>query len=439
MGWGDTDGSNASRRAVLRRVGMIGGTAVVLAGCTSDGNASDDGDANDPDDTSQLELIHWWTAGGEEDALEALLDGFLEEHEEGVIEENPAPGGAGSALNAAVQSRLIDEEPPSTFQIWPGEALRPFVDSNVLAALDDIWSDDMREAYIDSVRELSQRNGVYVAVPVNIHRLNNLFYNVDVVEDVGVDPRSVDDPETLLEVFEAVADAGYTPLAHQTQDAWPTVQLWETVFLGQHGLETFQSFLDGDVDGLAEPVAESLSLIERYREHVSPDASSIAWDEANAQVITGDAAFTHQGDWAAGHYSSAELTYGEEWSHVAFPGTDGVYTMVLDSFVMPDPNPSPELTSAFLQYCGSVDAQRRFNQPKGSIPPRTDVPAEEFPPFLQDQMADFDASGDQLPTITHGSAIHPATKNQLEEAFASFLESWNVETTAERLLEIVGP
>ncbi len=51
--------------------------AVVLAGCTSDGHASDDGDANDPDDTSRLELIHWWTAGGEEDALEALLDGFL--------------------------------------------------------------------------------------------------------------------------------------------------------------------------------------------------------------------------------------------------------------------------------------------------------------------------------------------------------------------------
>ncbi|MEY7851016.1 ABC transporter substrate-binding protein [Natrarchaeobius sp. A-rgal3] len=437
MGRGTIEGSSASRRSVLRRAGTLGGVTVGLAGCTSSDRSSDEVDETDPTEEAELELVHWWTAGGEEDALEALLDGFLEAHDDAVIEENPAPGGAGSALNAAVQSRLIDDSPPSSFQIWPGESLRPFTDSDVLADLGELWSEEMREGYIDSVQELSRRDGAYVAVPINIHRLNNLFFNVDIVAESGVDPEAIDDPETLLEAFDAVADAGYTPLAHQTQDAWPTVQLWETVFLGQHGVGAFQSFLEGDVDGLGGAVADSLSLIERSREHVSPDASSIAWDEANAQVIAGDAAFTHQGDWAAGHYSSAGLVYGAEWDHVAYPGTEGVYTMVLDAFVMPEPNPSPELTEKFLEYCGSVDAQRRFNPPKGSIPPRTDVPAEEFPEFLRDQIDDFDASTAQPPTITHGSAVHPATKNQFEEAFASFLESWDVEATAARLLDIV--
>lgn len=434
-----------NRRAYLRTTGAIGTAGIAgFAGCL-DGDeeelaGDEDGDGGGEQD-EQLEIIHWWTAGGEEDALNALLDGFLEEHgyDEGVIDENPAPGGAGAAIDAEIRSRVIDEDPPSTFQIWPGESLRIYTEADALADIGDVWDDDMQGAYLDSVQELASPEGELVSVPINIHRLNNVFFNTAVVEDSDVDPNAIDSPEAFLDALEAVDAAGYTGFAHQTQAEWSTLQLWETVFVAQHGADAFQSFLNGEVEEHEAEIQESLELVVDYGQYFSPDASSIAWDEANAQVINGDAAFIHQGDWAAGQYGAAEdFEYGTDWDYAAFPGTDGIYSVVMDSFVMPEPNPSPDLTQEFLSYCGTVDAQERFNPIKGSIPPRTDVPEDEFGPFLQDQMADFEGSEQQPPTIAHGSGIEPEGKSQIEQAFAQFIENWDPEETTQRIVNELG-
>ncbi|MCU4753358.1 extracellular solute-binding protein [Halobacteria archaeon AArc-curdl1] len=414
-----------SRRQYITATGVIGGISLTgLSGYLSDGGVQEE----------TLEIVHWWTAGGEEEAIESLLDGYQEANPNVEIDNNPAPGGAGSALDVAIRSRIVDETPPSTFQIWPGESLRPYTDAGVLASVEDIWDDNMRDAYLESVMEAASPEDELVSVPINIHRLNNLFYNVEVVEDAGIDPEGIEDPADVLEALEAADDAGYVGMAHQTTTEWSTVQLWETVFVGQHGADVFEAYIAGETDDLEDEVRESLDLVVDYSEYFSPDAGAIAWDEGNAQVINGDAAFIHQGDWAAGQYGEAEFEYAEEWDYVPYPGTEGVYSMVMDSFVMPEPNPSPEATEAFLEYCGTVDAQERFNPIKGSIPPRTDVPIDEFPPFLQNQMEDFEASEEQPTTIAHGSAVRPEIKSEIEEAFSRFIETWDVEETTQDLL-----
>ncbi|WP_440771148.1 ABC transporter substrate-binding protein [Natronorubrum sp. DTA28] len=422
-----TRGDILSRRRYLQATGAAGIAA--LAGC-SDEAADED----------QLEVVHWWTAGGEEEAFEALMDGFEEEYPDYEPNPNPAPGGAGTAIDTAIQTRVLDEDPPSTFQIWPGEALRTYTDADALAPVGDHWEDDAHDAYLDSVVEASSPEGDVVAVPINIHRLNNVFYNVEVLDDVGIDPEEIESPEDLLDAFEAADDAGYVGLAQQTQEAWGILQLWEVVFTGQHGVDAFQRFLDGEAADLEEEIHESLSLVEEYSEYFNEDASTVSWDEANAGVITGDTAFHHNGDWAAGEYQAADddedFAYGEQWDYMPFPGTEDVYTMVMDSFVMPTNNPSPDATEAFMEYCSTVDAQERFNPLKGSIPPRTDVPTDEFPPFLQDQMDDFEASAEQITSISHGSGLEPGLSNEVEEEFAVFTDNWDPDETTQDLINI---
>ncbi|MHC3439625.1 ABC transporter substrate-binding protein [Natrialbaceae archaeon A-gly3] len=413
-----------SRRTYLRGTGIAG--AVGLVGLS--------GPAVAQEEFEEFEIVHWWTAGGEEDALNALLEGFTEEYPDVEINNNPAPGGAGSALDAAIRSRVVDETPPSTFQIWPGESLRPFTDADVLASVEALIDDETREAYLDSVLEAASPEGELVSVPLNIHRLNALFYNVEVVEEAGVDPETLESPADVLDALEAVEEAGFTGMAQQTTTEWSTVQLWETVFVAQHGVEAFEQYLAGETDGLEEEVRDSLEIVDAYSEYFSPDAGAIAWDEANTQVIDGSAAFIHQGDWAAGQYEAADFAFEDEWDFVPFPGTDGVYAMVIDSFVMPEPNPSPQATEAYLEYLSTVDAQERFNPIKGSIPPRTDVPEDEFGPFLQRQMEDFEASEQQVTTIAHGSAVRPEIASEIDEAFARFLETFDVEETTQGLL-----
>lgn len=436
----------------LTRRHYVGGAGAVLttglAGCTGggDSDAGSDGgdsggDSSDTDESSggesagsELEIVHWWTAGGEQDAYQALLDGFREANPDVEIVDNPAPGGAGSAIDTVIQNRVIDGNPPSTFQIWPGQALTPYTDEGLLESIgDSVWDDEMREVYLDGVIDLAQPAGELVAVPINIHRLNNLFYNVSVLDDAGVDPASIDSPQGLLDAMETVAaETDATPMAHQTQAPWSSLQLWENIFIGEQDVETYQMLLDGDVAPLEDAVRSALETLASYADYFPEDAGSISWDQGNNDVIAGDAAFLHQGDWAAGQYGSAsDFAFGDDWDMVAFPGTEGVYHSVIDSFVFPTNNPSPAATEAFLNYAGTVDAQQRFNPIKGSIPPRTDVPMDEFGPFLTRQFEDFQNSETQPPTITHGTGVAPAVQSSLSEAFANFNGNLDVDQAFE--------
>jgi ABC-type sugar transport system, periplasmic component len=204
------------------------------------------------------------------------------------------------------------------------------------------------------------------------------------------------------------------------------------VFIGQQNVEDYQTLLGGDVAPMEDAVRSALDTLASYADHYPEDAGSISWDQGNNDVIAGDAAFLHQGDWAAGQYGSAEdFAFGDDWDMVAFPGTEGVYHSVIDSFVFPTNNPSPEATEAFLNYAGTVDAQERFNPVKGSIPPRTDVPMDEFGDFLSRQFEDFQNSDAQPPTIAHGTGVAPAIQSSLSEVFANFNGSLDIDQAYE--------
>ncbi|ADQ67004.1 carbohydrate ABC transporter substrate-binding protein [Halogeometricum borinquense] len=444
-----------SRRTYLRLSGLAGAGMAGLAGCSGGGDqtttteeTTESGEGTSGEtaaDTTteqsggnELELVHWWTAGGEKDALQALLDGFKEEYPDVELNNNPAPGGAGSALDTVIKNRVLNRNPPSTFQIWPGKALTQYVEGDVLQDIgDSVWSQEMRDAYRQGVQNLSQPAGNYVAVPINIHRLNNLFYNASVLEEAGVDPASLSDPGALNDALDTIAsETDAVPMAHQIKSPWSSVQLWETIFLGYNGADTYNSaIVEGNIADHESAVKESLQTLKDYHEHFNQDAGSVSWDQANGKVVNGDAAFIHQGDWAAGQYKSAsEFEYDSDWGMIPFPGTSGQYSVVTDSFVFPKNNPSPEATRKFLSYCGTVDAQKRFNPIKGSIPPRTDVPTDPFGPFLQSQIEDFKNSDAQPPTIAHGTAVTPDVHGDIDEAFASFNEQWNVEGAYDALV-----
>ncbi|AGN02752.1 sugar ABC transporter substrate-binding protein [Salinarchaeum sp. Harcht-Bsk1] len=434
--------SGLGRREYMRGAAAAGAAGTTLfAGCLTGDDGGGDGVEGVPDEPAEdetFEIVHWWTAGGEEEALNALIDSYTEAYgySGSDINNNPAPGGAGSAIDTAIQTRVIDEDPPSTFQIWPGGSLTPYTDADALNAINDVWTDEMESSYLDGVIDTAQDGDDFVAVPLNIHRLNQVFYNVEVAEDVGVDLGGLSSPEDLLDAMASADEAGYIGMAQQTGSVWSTLQLWEMVFLGQHGADTYRDVLDGNVGDYESQIQESLQLIVDYREYFTPNASSVTWDEANQDVISGDALLIHQGDWAAGQYAAAEgFDYGSGWDYATVPGTSDVYSIVMDSFVMPDPNPSPTMTKQWLRHCGSVEGQIAFNTRKGSIPPRTDVSMDEFPPFLQDQSSDFGDSSEQIPTIAHGSGTDPDSKSTFEQIFSGFLENWNASETAGQIVD----
>ena len=410
-----------SRRTVLTTTSAA--AVAGLAGCSGGGG----------DGGNELELLHAWSSGDGQDAIAALLEGFQEEHPDVEFAEEPVDGAARSNLDQVVLNKLQANDPPSTFQTWPGKTLEKF-DGAFEDIEGDVWDDDLKENYLAGPQEQAQHNGSYVTVPLNIHRINNLFYNVSVVEEAGVDPESFEEPSDVVDACATIAEeTDAVPFAHQASGAWSTSQLWETILLGQAGIDGYEAFISGNGD--RDQVESALETVVDLREYYPGDSSSISFTEANTMVMDGDAAFIHQGDWAAGAYGNEDgFEYGEDWDQVSYPGTSGSYLLNMDSFPFMANNPSPEATRQFLSYCGSAEGQVLFNEKKGSIPPRSDADVSSLNAFQQDQFDDFNGSDNQPPSIEHGLAVSPGVKTNVTDAFSGFLEEYDAAGTAEDLI-----
>jgi len=417
-----TDRKGVSRRRVLQGAGVA--AVAGLAGC---GGGSGDSGAN------SIELLHAWSDGDGNAAIEALIGGFQEAHPDVEFAEEPVNGAARSNLDQVVQNRLQSSNPPSTFQTWPGQTLNKFGD-----AYDDIegdvWNDDLKNNYLEGPQAQAQLDGTYVTVPLNIHRINNLFYNRNVLDSAGVDPSSMSSPGDVVSACEQVAqNTDAVPFAQQTSGTWSTTQLWETILLSTGGIDGYEAFINGN--GNRSDVKAALDSVVALSEHYPSDASSIGLTEANTMVMDGEAAFIHQGDWAAGAYSNADgFNYGEQWGQVTYPGTSGSYLLNMDSFPFLSNNPSPEATKTFLSYCGTAEAQVLFNAEKGSIPPRSDADVSQLNQFQQDQYEDFNNADSQPPSVEHGLAVSPGIKTNISSAFSGFLENYDADATADALL-----
>ncbi|RDZ90639.1 ABC transporter substrate-binding protein, partial [Haloferax sp. Atlit-6N] len=145
-------------------------------------------------------------------------------------------------------------------------------------------------------------------------RLNCLFYNVSVVDEAGSDVDSLNSPSALIDAFETVqSETDAVPMTHAMSGTWTTTQLWGAVMLAVNGYQPYMDFLNGEgsesaVRSAFETTAE---MLENY---ISDDVASLNLTASNQNIINGNAAFIHQGNWAAGAIRNAEnFAYDEDW------------------------------------------------------------------------------------------------------------------------------
>ena len=435
-----------TRRSVL----ATGSTAFALglAGClggdgdeNSGGNETDGGNGSNGGGSGEtLEVLHGWTGGDGEQAIAALTSGFEEKYPDVKADFNPVGAEANQQLNTLVVQRLSAQNPPSSWAAWPGKHLTQFTADGLLGDItDSVWKKNgMEDAFLEEATELSKFDGKYVCVPVGSHRLNNLFYNVQVVEEAGVDPKSITDPGALVDALKTVdeeTDAAGMSQALTTSNTM--LSLWAQTLLGSAGYDAYMNVMEGKGD--VEKVKAALEYVKQYGQYFNEDADSTNPPASNQKIMNGEAAFLQQGNWMAGGYRANDLTYEKDWGWIPFPGTEDMYTLHFDAFVFPKGGPAPEAAKQWLSYCGSVDAQVAFNKRKGSIPPRTDAPKDEFGPFLQQTMEDYSSVKYKPPTVAHGLAVPPGTLSDLRGAFSNnFMGPFDVDATAQGIIDAIG-
>jgi glucose/mannose transport system substrate-binding protein len=372
-------------------------------------------------DEGAVEVFSWWTAGGEAEGLEALIELFNDQYPEYEFVNAAVAGGAGTAARAVLASRLAASDPPSSWQGHAGqELIGTYVAADQLEPLNFLFEEEgwlyvLPEAIIPQISE----DGAIYSVPVNIHRANVLWYVPEQLDGFGVDvPTTWDEFFAVAEELEA---QGVTPLALGEQ--WTAVHLFETVLLGTMDVATYDGLWDGTTDWGGPEVAEAIEVFDRVLDYTNDDAATLAWDQATQLVIDGDAAFNIMGDWAAGYFTAQGLEPGADgygWAPV--PGTDGVFQWLSDSFVLPVGAHNRDGAIAWLRVVGSAEGQDAFNPIKGSIPARIDADRSLYDEYLLSAMEDWE-SDEITGSLQHGTVANDAFKSEIDSSLGLFLSS----------------
>ncbi len=307
--------------------------------------------------TGKLEIFSWWTAGGEADGLNAMIEIFKTMYPDVEFINATVAGGAGSNAKAVLATRMQAGDPPDSFQVHAGhELINSWVAAGAMEPVTSIFVDNgWMDKYPKGVIDILSKDGEIWSVPVNIHRSNVLWYNKKVFSDNGLEA-----PKTFDEFF-AAADklkaAGVTPLALGDNGIWAATNLFETVLLGTMGPEKYIGLWNGTTDWAGEDVTLALENFAKMMGYVNEDHAALSWDQAAQYVVDGAAAMTVMGDWAEGYFKSVGLTPNVEFGYIPAPGNAGTFIMLSDSFGLPKGAPNREAALAWLTLAGSQEGQ----------------------------------------------------------------------------------
>src|SRR5471032_3549404 len=160
-------------------------------------------------DVKEVQMLHWWTSGGEAAALNVLKQDLSKEGF--AWKDVPVAGGGGEGAMTALKAMVAAGNPPTASQILGYYA----VDYAEAGKLGDITALAQKEGWDKVVPTALQKftttNGKWDAVPVNIHSVNWVWINKAVMDKIGgTEPKTFDDFVALLDKAKA---GGVIPLA----------------------------------------------------------------------------------------------------------------------------------------------------------------------------------------------------------------------------------
>ncbi len=387
-----------------------------------------------------VEVLHWWTSGGEAAALNVLKDDLASK---GVDwQDMPVAGGGGEAAMTALRARVTAGNAPTAVQML-GFDIRDWAAEGALANLDDVASEEGWDAVVpEALKAFSKYDGHWVAAPVNVHSTNWVWISKKALDDAGgAVPTNWDE---LVAVLDKMKENGITPLAHGGQ-AWQDATIFDAVVLSMGNDFYKASMIDLDEDALGgDQMVEVFNRMAKLRSYVDDNFSGRDWNLASAMVINGEAGMQMMGDWAKGEFLKADQVPGEDFVCIRFPGTQGSVTFNSDQFAMFKVNDPAAQEAQKLMASAVMNPtfQSAFNVVKGSVPARTDVPDTDFDACGKKGMKDLaeaNASGSLFGSMAHGHAVPASIKNAMYDVVtAHFNGEYDAQTAAAELVAAVA-
>jgi len=380
--------------------------AVAVTGCTP---SSDDETSQATAQNNTVEVLHWWTSGGEAAAIAILKEDMAKQ---GIgWNDVPVAGGGGAAAMTALKMRVVSGNPPTAAQL----SMAPTQEWAAEGLLEDV-SDLAQSQNWDSVlpavvKDIVTYEGRWIGTPINLHRANWMWMNAKVFADNNLSP------PTSWDEFYAAGDIlkakGIIPLA-MGSEPWQEILLFQSLVVAVGGPQLYQNAvleLQPEALGSAEMV-QVFDHMRRLKGYIDANTVGRAWNEASAMVMNGQAAMQLMGDWVKGEITNAKLVPGEDILCTPAPGTAGTALVHGDIFVMFHVGDDGKAAQrALASNIMDPAFQERFNLLKGSAPARLDVSEERFDSCGQQSMRDIRqamADGSLYLDMDGNAALPPA-------------------------------
>ena len=365
-------------RACVRAC-VLTSVAVALAGCGAEELACTRRERNEScasagGDEPAIEVMHWLTTGGERAALSSMRDAFRERG--GIWMDTPMPSVA--AANATSMNRILGGEAPDFFQVSVGTRLQQLAMNGLVIPIPGA-TDEWDAVLPAIVAKAAKHDGKYVALPIDIHGENWMFFNRDVLAAANVSL-----PKNWAEfgaAAERIKGQGKIPIALGGQP-WQERILFNSILVGIGGRDLYMRvYGQFDEDALGSThFLEVFRVFSSLRQFVDRGSPGRGWSEATRMLIRGEAAFQFMGDWAKSEMRRAGLEPGERIGCELAPAGEPLYIMAVEAFALAA---SKERTASnahrvFSAVAFDPGVQGEFNRLRGSIPARIDVPGDGF-------------------------------------------------------------
>jgi len=405
-----------------------------LVGCGSD-NASTTAENNTSTNTNtaqnttdaaqqaEVEVLHWWTSGGEAAAIAVLKEDMAQK---GIgWRDVPVAGGGGAAMLTALKTRVVSGNPPTAAQLNMS-AVQEWAAEGLLEDVSDLAKNQNWDQLLpDTIKEVVTYQDRWIGVPINIHRVNWLWINAKVMADNNLSP------PTTWDEFYTVGDAlkakGIIPLALGS-DPWQEIFLFENLVMGLGGSDFYKKAiveLDSEALG-SEQMVQVFEHMRRLKGYMDTNTVGRTWNEAASMVMNGQAAMQLMGDWVKGEIVNANLVPGQDILCAPAPGTAGTALVHGDVIVMYNVGESSKVAQqALASNIMDRSFQERFNLLKGSVPARLDVTEDQFDACGKQSMRDIHQAiaNDSLHLDLDGGALPPAIQGAFYDVVTQHFNS----------------
>jgi alpha-glucoside transport system substrate-binding protein len=335
---------------------------LVTAGCGGDDDGDAGGDGTEATDggegaSGEIAVMAVWT-GPEQEAFQAVLDGFTEANPDVTVNYTSA----GDQLPTQLATAVEGGNPPDLAVLPQPGLMSDFAGQDALVPL-DFAASDIEENLGEDAVQLGTVDGTLYGFLFKAANKSTIWYNVAAFEDAGVEP-----PETwddLLAAAETLGASGVPAYSIGGADGWTLTDLFENIYLRTAGPDMYDQLAAHEIPWTDDSVKEALTLMGE----VLGDTANIAGGTQGAlqtdfptsvtQVFADppEAAMVIEGDFVGGVISDSTDAEPETGFNVfGFPAIEDSAPSIVgggDTVVMFEDSPAAQ---AFVRYLTTTEA-----------------------------------------------------------------------------------